>query len=77
MKSIVIKPGDENDFWTHDCKRIVQIMEDRGFQCTVKQAKELWEKFSDSMAAGWMRLPDEDDHVFSNISYYFEEGAEV
>lgn len=59
--------------YPHDCERIVEIMRERGYHCTLEQAEELWDKASDSVCAGWLIVDGyDDDDVFSRISGYFE-----
>jgi len=56
-----------------DCERIVKVMNDNGYNCSIEQAKWLWEKHSDSMAAGWMNMTsDSDTYIFDSIRSYFE-----
>lgn len=56
-----------------DCHRIVQIFKDRGMICTPSQAQAIWNGFSESMAAGWMSLDNDDDVVFSNCLGHYAE----
>lgn len=63
----------ETDYYYHDCKRIVGVLKARGYYATIEQAKQIWEAFSESMAACWMMLPDDDDDLFSTVSSYFNE----
>lgn len=60
--------------YPHDCKKIVAAALLHG-NCllTPEAAEEAWEDYSDSMAAGWMLLPDDLEDVWRSISYYFEE----
>lgn len=55
-----------------DVERIVRIFADRGYQISPQDAHRAWRAFSDSMAAGWLILGD-DDQVFVDIFYYFDE----
>lgn len=55
-----------------DVKRIQQVLRDRGYDASLFECEMLWSKYSDSMAAGWMILPDSDNEVFDCISYYIE-----
>ncbi len=69
MKKIVIKSTTR---YPEDTKHIVKVLAERGYEATELEAEELWEKYSDSMAAGWMGLPVEGAEVFSCIKVYFE-----
>ena len=53
-----------------DCKRIQNILEKNGYRASLEDCEKLWDKYSDSMAAGWMNLPDNDDDVFGCIRTY-------
>lgn len=63
--------------YLHDCQRIVAALRTVGLIATVEEAYTMWHEFSQSMAAGWLRLPrDNDDEIISSIQRYFEEGDE-
>ncbi len=68
-----IKIFDNDDKYYHDCKRIKNVMALHGYDISIQEAKILWEKYSDSMAAGWMCLDEDNETIFSNISSYFVE----
>jgi hypothetical protein len=55
-----------------DIDRIVQVFAERGYEISESDAVLAWEKYSDSMCAGWMSL-GEDDEVFYDCFSYFEE----
>lgn len=55
-----------------DVKRILSVLIAHGYQATEEQAISLWDEYSDSMAAGWMMLPDEDKDIYSCIEDYIE-----
>ena len=55
-----------------DIERIVQAMAKSGFFCSHTEASKLWESYSDSMAAGWLNLPDTDEEIVGCISPYFD-----
>lgn len=69
---------DNEHFSGHrgDVKRIVQICLSRGHQLSYETAYKAWEQFSDSMAAGWMMLPDDDAEVFHTVMSYLTEDVE-
>lgn len=50
-----------------DVERIVQVCRDRGFEIDPTTAEQAWLQYSDSMCAGWLTLPDDDNHVFDDI----------
>ena len=55
-----------------DVLRIMQILANKGYICDSRQAEELWQKFSNSMAAGWMMPPTDDEEVFDCIRAYID-----
>lgn len=58
--------------YPEDCKRIRQVLRDRGFNLTFKECEELWEYYSDSYAAGWLIL---DSHSDNDIHYAAQQWA--
>lgn len=66
MKKIEINTAE----YPNDVKRIQKILADRGYEASPMECEALWDKYSDSMAAGWMGLSDDDEEVFGCISYY-------
>lgn len=56
--------------YPEDCKRIVETAYQLGYDCTLKQAEELWEKHSDDHCAGWLGFLDREE-VVSAIRRYF------
>lgn len=64
------------DCYAEDTKRIRDVVRAKGYQCSLEQAKALWSEYSDSMAAGWLHLPDDDDELFGCISHYIIEDSD-
>lgn len=74
MKKLKFKePYNYHYEYSYDIERIVKVFADRGYEISETDALRAWEAFSDSMCAGWMCLDDEDDYVFQNAFYYFDE----
>ena len=68
MKHIVI-PLEADFPYRDDVERVVRILAERDIICSEKDAHELWDRYSDSMAAGWMNMDGEtDDQVYSRIA---------
>jgi hypothetical protein len=44
-----------------DVARIISIAASRGVSLTALEAEKAWEEYSDSMAAGWMMLGDDEE----------------
>jgi len=56
-----------------DAERIQKILLNNGYTASPKECERLWEDYSDSMAAGWMGLPEKDEDVFWRISGYLDD----
>jgi hypothetical protein len=73
MKKLKFREPYNHHFeYTNDIDRIVKIFADRGYEITHSDAVHAWENFSESYAAGWMSL-GEDEEVFQDVFSYFEE----
>lgn len=72
MKKIrVVKYEVDEPRYSDDIKKIVRAFADQDFCCTPKQARDMWMMYSDSMAAGWMMIGD-DDRIVETCMPYFE-----
>ena len=54
-----------------DIIRIKAILISKGYEATLTIAEQLWQRYSDSMCAGWAFMPEDDDDVFDCINEYF------
>jgi hypothetical protein len=73
MKKLRFKKDYNHHYeYQSDIGRIVQVFAERGYEISESDAVLVWEKYSDSMCAGWMML-GEDDEVFYDCFSYFEE----
>ena len=68
MKKIVISICQ----YPEDLERIQRILKERDYNATYEQCEQLWSAYSESMAAGWMGLPEDDEEVFEHISFYIK-----
>jgi hypothetical protein len=59
-----------------DVQRIQRILRDKGYIATLKDCAGLWEEYSDSLAAGWIFLDEQDWDVWCCIRYKVEELAQ-
>ena len=61
--------------WDNSCRsdaeRIKEAAAALGYSITVEDAEKAWECYSESMAAGWMMLDEDDGDIWRNISHYF------
>jgi hypothetical protein len=65
--------GYTDDPYSHEVNHIVKIFADRGHEISYSDARLAWEKYSDSMCAGWLVLDSDDCYVFDNLIQYFYE----
>lgn len=66
LKFVRNGPPTVDPDYLQDCERIVAVMAKHGYEITVEQAYEAWTAYSDSMAAGWMCL-GEDEEVLQDV----------
>jgi len=71
MKKIEII-SEHGERYIDDIRRIKKILRERDYDATLTISEALWDKYSYSMAAGWMTLPDDDEEVFDCIKSYFQ-----
>lgn len=55
--------------YQEDSAEIVRVFADRGLSITAEQAMLAWDSYSDSMAAGWLGLSD-DETTFEIVRQY-------
>lgn len=58
----------QNKEFIDDIKRIVRVCAHNGVIITLKEAEEAWEHYSETLAAGWLILPDSDEELWKIIS---------
>jgi len=58
--------------YPEDCRKIQEVLKVRGYEASLSECEALWNRYSDSMAAGWMCLGDTGDEIFDCISNYIE-----
>lgn len=70
---IQLVPKKDPDYmYSGDVDRIVLACKNAGYGISEPVALEVWERYSDSMCAGWLHLPDDDDTLVSIILDYSE-----
>ena len=62
--------GDED--YPEDVTRIQNVLAATGRYASRAECEYLWEKYSDSLAAGWIYLPDTDEELLNCIEGYYE-----
>ena len=50
-----------------DCERIADVALRHRYLLTVEQAEDLWNDFSETFAAGWLSLPEDDEELWRDI----------
>ncbi len=71
-----IKVMLHRDEYLSDKETICAALKRAGYRCSVGQAGLMWDAYSDSMAAGWMGVPDDDEEILACIRPYFDEANE-
>lgn len=51
----------------HDVERIQQVCEQNGYEADLEACAFLWDEYSDSMCAGWLGLPDDNEELWIEI----------
>jgi len=74
-RSSVLHGGDElseySEEYREDCERIKAVLIENGFiNAGLNDAIWLWNEYSESYAAGWLGLPDEDEKIYDCIKSY-------
>ena len=63
-----------HEYHKDDCERIQKVLLKKGYLSTLNNCYDLWDKFSDSMAAVWINVPeDDDDEIWYSISTYIDD----
>lgn len=65
---------DEDDVeirYPADVLRIRQVALRNGLDLDNADAQAAWERFSESMAAGWMALPEDDEELYSTVFFHY------
>jgi len=56
--------------YPEDCLRIQIVCLKHNYYLTIPECEEIWEEYSDSIAASWLFLPKEDDMLWTMIKEY-------
>lgn len=73
MKKIIIKPEFEDIYlpYKNDVKRIVEVFHNNDIECSEVEAFIIWEKYSHSLCANWLMLPEDDKQIMDSCSPFF------
>jgi hypothetical protein len=72
MTRLVFHHPDDDPFtWT--VGRIREALRNQGYEISYEDAKRAWEAYSESMAAGWMVIPDDDAEILACVRSYLRE----
>lgn len=69
MIKLRLKSEFDDEYYS-DVEKIISVFAERGYEIDYQTAKTAWMKYSESMAAGWMRV---DDYAFYNLQSYLIE----
>ena len=75
MTKYRIKPDpDISEHYIEDCKRIVEALAENQCDVTLREAYDLWRKYSETYAAGWLSMDEETyGSIFSHLHQFLEE----
>ncbi len=78
MKKLKLKDlkGSYHEYQKEDIGRIVFVCAQKGYLISEQTAMIAWERYSDMFAAGWLILPNNDEHLFNDIMTITEEENE-
>ena len=62
------------DEYPEDCVRIQTLARSLGYNITMDQASDIWEKHSDTFCAGWLCLGDDEEVTYFIQPYLREMG---
>lgn len=68
---VTLRDEGEMDSYSFDVECIQRAAASEGYAISAKDAQAAWERYSESMAAGWMMLEDTPAETWSRISHYF------
>jgi hypothetical protein len=60
-------PYQMEAFEAKDCRRIVNVLEERGYILTMKEAWDIWSAYSMDMDAGWIGLDAGNESLFNTV----------
>ena len=63
----IIKEDDYRHRHHHDVVRLQTVMRLNGYEADLRSAAGIWEDYSDTYAAGWMCLPEDDEDLWGAI----------
>lgn len=57
--------------YVEDTKRIVNVVMNHGIWINPLEAEQMWEEYSDTLAATWMTLPEDDSELWDILKEFF------
>lgn len=66
-----LRPIPNFEFY-EDVMRIVTVCANAGYRVAPDDAALIWEAYSESMAAGWMMLDEDDEILLNRVLAYSE-----
>jgi hypothetical protein len=64
------------DEYPEDCARIQTLARTLGFNITLDEASDIWEKHSETFCAGWLYLGNDDEVCYFIQPYLMERNNE-
>lgn len=56
-----------------DIERMRNVLNAAGYEASENDIERVWIEYSDSFAAVWMRLPEDDKELLDTLLYYFND----
>ncbi len=63
------------DGYAFDVERIQTVMYKAGFPMSRQEAYSRWEAYSDSLCAGWLMLPKDDNDIVINLTEWEDDSV--
>lgn len=69
IKKVNKNGGNDNFYHRHlnDVKRIQIVCLQNGYEADLGDCADIWDDYSDMLAAGWMGLPENDEELWNII----------
>ncbi len=62
---------DEWEWSAEDRARIIRLLRTQDLECSDLDAYYMWADHSDDYCAGWLIMPESDEHVLEGIAPYY------
>lgn len=77
MINLIFPLDDPLADYDHDLQRMRRVLNEHGYDASRQDLYQAWLAYSESSAAGWMCLSDEDDYVVQTLMLYLVEPKDI